>query len=392
MNRWLPRSFFAAALALGAGELAAQPQDDLAAYLETVRAEYHLPALAAAVTKDGAIVAIGAVGTRAVGLDIPVTLDDRFHIGSDTKAMTATIAGSLVDEGKLTWGTTLGEVFADTIEGMDAGLAAVTLAQLLSHSSGIPTDNDEIVALYYSLAELEQNPREMRLTALERWKDHAPKVPEGSPFQYANLGYMFAAAMLEKVSGTPWERLLVERIYEPLKLDTAGLGPQATFGFYDAPVGHNIDGEGKPVPMFWGPAADVPAALGPAGAAHMSIGDFARWAAWNAAGDNRSPAIVTPATLAEIHRPHVTTPPLPDPPPGTPQEGQYALGWGVIDFEWSDAPLLVHNGSNSMNLAKILVSPEAGLGIVVTTNYPGPDAEKAASAVQRHLYDEYVAR
>ena len=42
-------------------------------------------------------------------------------------------------------------------------------------------------------------------------------------------------------------------------------------------------------PMFWGAAADVPPLLGPAGVAHMSIQDFAKWAGWNAGEGKRGP-------------------------------------------------------------------------------------------------------
>jgi len=52
----------------------------LDAALEPVRAKHALPALAAAVVKDGVIVAAGAVGVRVHGTDIKVTIDDRFHL------------------------------------------------------------------------------------------------------------------------------------------------------------------------------------------------------------------------------------------------------------------------------------------------------------------------
>src|SRR5262245_17077866 len=81
--------------------------ETLTPYLE----KYQLPALAAAVVKDGKIIAVGAVGTRRVGTKNPVTVDDRFHLGSDTKAMTALLAAMLVEEGKLKWSTTVGEAF-----------------------------------------------------------------------------------------------------------------------------------------------------------------------------------------------------------------------------------------------------------------------------------------
>ena len=68
-------------------------------YLE----RYNLPALAAAVTKNGEIIASGAVGTRRAGTNLPVTITDPFHIGSDTKAMTALIAATLVEAGSIRW-------------------------------------------------------------------------------------------------------------------------------------------------------------------------------------------------------------------------------------------------------------------------------------------------
>src|SRR5208282_3291668 len=65
-----------------------------------------------------------------------ITLDDRFHLGSCTKAMTATLVAMLVEEGKLNWTTTLGEVFADTVKPMHPAWEKVTLRQVLAHRSG----------------------------------------------------------------------------------------------------------------------------------------------------------------------------------------------------------------------------------------------------------------
>ncbi|MFG1210656.1 serine hydrolase domain-containing protein [Xanthobacter flavus] len=380
----------AAALALSAPVHAAENLDS---YLEGVRAKYGLPALAAAVTRSGEIVASGAVGKRAIGLDIPVTVEDRFHLGSDTKAFTATVAGTLVEEGKIKWTSTLGEVLGGKVKDMDPKLAAVTLEQLLSHTSGIPSDTPEIVGIYYNAVGFEMTPTQLRLDALERWKKHAPEVPKtGSPFQYSNLGYTFAGAMLEEVSGKPWERLVEERIYAPLGLKSAGFGPQATFGKYDAPIGHMLDDKGNATPMAWGPSADIPPVVGPAGIGHMSVLDFARWGDWNAGQGKRGPHIVSPETLAVIHKPHVTTPPFKDPPPGTPSTGDYAFGWGVVKLDWTKTPVLTHNGSNSMNFAKILVEPASDMSVEAVTNYPGQKAEAATTEVLKHLYGQFAPK
>src|SRR5919106_6729772 len=74
-------------------------QTSLNTMLAPFLARYELPALAAAVVKDGKVVAVGAVGTRKAGAQIPVTVNDRFHLGSDTKAMTALLAAMFVEAG-----------------------------------------------------------------------------------------------------------------------------------------------------------------------------------------------------------------------------------------------------------------------------------------------------
>ncbi len=360
--------------------------------LEQTRTAHGLPALAAAVVKQGEIVASGATGVRVYGRDVKVTINDRFHLGSDTKAMTATLAGMMIDEGKLQWTSTIGDVLGGDVPGLNRRLAALTLEQLLSHSSGIPSDTLEIAKLYYTPDTFHYDLPTLRLRTLKAWKTHAPSTPPGSAFHYANLGYLIAGAMVEKVAALSWEELITNRLYAPLKLSTAGLGPQASTGKFDAPVGHNVSDKGEITPMPWGPAADVPPVLGPAGVAHMSVLDFAAWAGWNAGRGKRGPALVKPETLAAIHRPRVKTGKLPNARPGTPQEGEYALGWGLVKFEWSDTPLLTHNGSNSLNLAKILVDPNKDIGVVVMTNFPEHPAEAALNAVMETLYRRHAGK
>jgi CubicO group peptidase (beta-lactamase class C family) len=99
----------------------AAAQASLDATLQRYVAKHELPALGAAVVRSGRVVASGAAGTRRAGSRVPATVRDRFHLGSDTKAMTALLAGMLVDEGKLRWTSTIGEVFPEHAAAMDAG-------------------------------------------------------------------------------------------------------------------------------------------------------------------------------------------------------------------------------------------------------------------------------
>jgi CubicO group peptidase (beta-lactamase class C family) len=365
-------------------------QDSLDAMLDPIRTKYALPAVAAAVIKDGKIIASGAVGERVAGTGIAVTVDDRFHLGSDTKAMTATLAGMMVEEGKLRWDSTIGEVLGPVCPGLRPKFAAIRLEQLLSHTSGIPTDTDEILKLYFSPDAFDHTLTDWRLHMIRSWgSKHDPSYPASGKFQYANLGYITVGAMIEKVSGEPWERLIIERIFEPLGLKTAGLGPQATFGLYDAPVGHRADDKGKLTAFPWGNPADLPSSVGPAGLAHMSIRDFAIWAGWNAGEGKRGPALVKAETLKRIHTPIITMD-VKNPKVGMPKSGAYAYGWGLSKFDWTDKPVLTHTGSNGMNFSNVLVDADHDLAIVFATNMAGDKADPASLEVLKALYEKYV--
>ena len=86
------------------------------ASLETIRRQYNLPGLAAAIVKNGAITERAAIGVRRAGDTTKVSIDDKWHVGSITKSMTATVAARLVDKGRLQWSTTVAEALPDLAE------------------------------------------------------------------------------------------------------------------------------------------------------------------------------------------------------------------------------------------------------------------------------------
>jgi CubicO group peptidase (beta-lactamase class C family) len=91
---------------------AAEPQS-LDQTLEPYLKDFGLPALGVAVFREGAVISAGVVGTRRAGEDIPVRIDDCFHLGSDSKAFTSLLAAIFVEERKLRWDSTLGEIFVE---------------------------------------------------------------------------------------------------------------------------------------------------------------------------------------------------------------------------------------------------------------------------------------
>src|SRR5688572_21368244 len=111
----------------------------LAEELEVIRAEHKLPALAAAVWRDGKLVELDAVGLRKS--DDPtskVTANDDWHLGSNTKAMTATLIGIYVDRGALRWDDTMGKLLKGSK--INPGKAKVTLDQLIRQKAGAPAE------------------------------------------------------------------------------------------------------------------------------------------------------------------------------------------------------------------------------------------------------------
>lgn len=225
-------------------------------------------------------------------------------------------------------------------------------------------------------------------------KETAPKPLDhtrGSKFDYCNLGYVIAGAILERTGGKTWEELIDERIFKPLELKSAGFGPQASLGKVDAPLGHLIV-DGKPKAILSGPNGDNPLILGPAGTIHMSVLDFAKWVAWHAGEGKRQPALVSPEMVKRLHAPVIETGVRENAPPGTPKTGKYALGWGQVKMDWAPAPVITHTGSNEMNLAIAMFWPDTDFGFVLMTNVAGRASDDALGKLAANLYQSFSGK
>ncbi|WP_431282164.1 serine hydrolase domain-containing protein [Humitalea sp. 24SJ18S-53] len=385
----MQRRALAIGVAVAVAALGAEAQSPGASLDDLLRpylAAHGLPAIAAAVVRDGRLLGAGAVGTRRAGADIPVTLNDRFHLGSDTKAMTALLAAMMVEEGRLRWDTSVAEAFPMFLDRMVPALRPVTLRQLLSHSSGMPGDNDAFGRLLMeSFAQDAMNLDGLRLWLVGEWVKQPLVAAPGAAWAYSNMGYTMAGAMIERAAGMSWEELISRRLFDPLGLATAGLGPQSSLGRVDAPLGHMLLPDGQLKPMLAGPDGDNPAIIGPAGLVHMSILDFATWAGWHAGQGRRGPALVRTDTLRLLHDPVIGVPPG----PGLGANPAYGLGWGVLTAGFTTAVGLEHAGSNNLNRAVIFVQPAQDFAMVMTTNVAGARAEAALAALSDALYARF---
>ena len=355
------------------------PSRHLAGILGRVRAAHDLPAMAAVAFRDGQVVAVNAVGVRKRGDATPVTVADRFHLGSCTKSMTATLAAIFVEQGKIDWQTTIGDVLGTMVPKIDPALKTIPLIQLLCHWSGITTRNspeDTTLTELYRRGLLKGSRQEQRRRFMKLILTEPPETTPGTKFAYSNLNYTIAGHMLETIAGKEWEKLLVERLAAPLGMTSVGFGAMGTPGKIDQPWQHWVKkeegGEGKepreaaPIAIEPGPNADNPAVLGPGGTAHMTAGDWGRYLIAHVDGEHGLAPLLKPETWRKLHEP--------------PYGGEAALGWFQTQRKWGGR-VCNHNGTNNQNYAVVWISLEKRLGVGVLTNQGGSEAKNATDDV-----------
>lgn len=337
-----------ALVSYGCSQPAPPEQDGLGGVLEEIRAEAGIPALAMAVVEGGEISDIAATGFRRLGRDALVTIDDPWHLGSDTKAMTATLLGVLVEDGVLSWELTLAEAFPALDPVLDSGIRDVTLQQLVTNRGGMPEVPPD--ALWSPLFE----PGDV-VAQRAAFVDALLRLPpETSPgtFAYSNAGFMVLGAAMEAATGTAWEDLMTERIFEPLGMTGCGFGPPALDRA--APWGH-VDGVFGLDPVDPSdPGADNPPAMGPAGTVFCPLQDWARFTSAHVAGARGDETFLSAGSWEQLHTP--------------PAEDGYAGGWIAVDQDWGGGTVLTHTGSNTMFAAVAWLAPEIDTSWLVVTN------------------------
>lgn len=354
-------------LALGGTWTLAQQstQDDPAKELESIRAAYGLPGLIAGHFSLNGEPDVVAVGERRSGSREKLQLDDRMHLGSCTKSMTAVLIGLLVDEGKLRWNSTLGDVFADDPRVVNSDWSSATVEQLLHHLSGAPANPPWGNFGDPSIAVIEQRRN------ILHWMTDQPRKPESiGTFLYSNLGYMVLGHIVEAIRGQSWEREIQERLFEPLELQSAGFGPPSKAHGDGMPWGHrNVLGVMLATDM------DNPPALGPAGTVHMSLPDWIKYLRLHLLPDDEAseeawdpPIPLRRETLRALHTPATNE--------------TYAGGWIVSEREWAGGRILTHNGSNTFWFCVVFLAPEQKRGMLAASNYGLAAAQACDDALQ----------
>jgi len=355
---------------------------DLSQLLERERKKQGLPAVAAVVIQNDRIIAQGVAGLRKIGEAAKAELADRWHLGSCTKAMTATTIAVLVERGELSWHTTIVKALPDLAGTMRPEYRKVTVEMLLAHRGGINHELD-VPGLWEVLWKREGTPVEERRKMAQVMLAQPPKVPPGNYF-YSNCGYGIAGHMAETITGKPWEQLMRELVFEPLGMASAGFGVPWGGKPITDPWPHKHDG--TPIPP--GPMADNPPSIGPGGTVHASIRDWAKFVLGHLRGARGEDGLLLKAeTYTRLHRGQETG--------GGIEE--YALGWKIVHRAWAKGKkqgdsgrCLHHGGSNNSWFSLVWVAPELDLAVLCTTNiggdgiFPKIDAV-IGSIIQNHL-------
>ena len=351
---------------------------DVGALLQDVLKRHRVPGIAAVVLNGDQIVAQGVAGVRKNGAPERITMDDQFLLCSGTKAMTATLAAMAVEEGKLSYTTTLGDIFPDRTVQMRPQWKEVTLAQLLQHRAGVPPESGRL----WTLLRLHFSKRptaEKRQAIVEKILARNPKYPPGTKYVYTALDYLIIGEVLEKVYGCSWEELIQKRLWHPLEITSGGFGAPGVPGSVDEPWGHwgmLISGHPAAPGGFWS-RLSMPLFFGPGGAARMTTTDWAKFIALHLRGDPANPrhheALLKSDSFALLHEAALN----PD----------YQAGWYIGTRPWAKGGrpgdtgrVIASQGDNGFWHAEAWIAPECDFAVLVICNQGGTGSKPAASA------------
>jgi CubicO group peptidase (beta-lactamase class C family) len=319
----------------------------LSSIVDSVRLAWNMPAMGAAiVTLDDGITATAAAGTRRVTGGAPVSTDDLWHLGSNTKAMTSLLAAVAVSRGHLQWTTTVAQAFPE-LANIRAEYREVTLRDLLSHQAGLPRDASPAAFGSGTAAPAQR-------TSAVAWAVQQPPAVTRGTYSYSNVAYVVAGAMLERAFGTSFEAAMAAQLYAPLGVTDAGWGPQAAAGSTTQPVAHQlINGSWLVLEGF-----DNPPVYNSSGRAHMSLASWGRVLREVLRVEAGTSTIASADVLRQTTSPAITAGP----------GASYGLGWVISTRPWANGKVLFHDGANGGNHSLTYVAPLRNVAFLATTN------------------------
>jgi CubicO group peptidase (beta-lactamase class C family) len=314
------------------------PEPELDRILRRAQAEQRAPSISAAVFRGGELLWAEAVGLADVEAGRKATPDTQYPIASITKSFVAVAVLQLRDAGKL--------ALDDPIERhLPEAPSGLTIAQLLSHSSGVqrevPGSGWETLQ-FPSLEELRGS-----LEEVEVRRDAAPA------WHYSNLGFVLLGEVVACLSEQPVERYVEERILRPLGLEDTTWEPRepAAGTYLTHPFADAVFDEPREV--------DKGATIA-AGGLWSTTGDLARFGAFLHEPD---PAVLSRGSVGEMRTLRVMA-----------ETQRWTLGWGLglMLHRFGERVFLGHDGGAMGGVSSLVVEQETGVGAVVLANTTAP--------------------
>ena len=358
MSRRFSRRFLAAALLMAcAPQLSGQTKT--ARIDSLVRQSYQDSAFSGSVlvAYQGKVIYRGAFGQANAEWRVPNTVDTKFRIGSITKQFTAMLILQLVEEGKLRLDGTISDYLPDYPA--ETG-RRVTIQQLLTHTSGIPSYTDA-PDFFPKRSRDPSTPSEF----LKTFSGLPLSFEPGSQFHYDNSGFFLLGAIIERVTGKPYDQVLQQRILTPLGLKDTGydwntpLLPKRASAYE-----MGFDG------LRNAPYIDMSLPYA-AGAMYSTVEDLWRWDQALAAGK-----LLSTDSYREYQTPRVATD----------FGGQYAFGWLIQRVDRGpgrdSATVIWHGGGINGFRAMNYRVPEDGIAIIWLDNTTqGPQLQEPIARI-----------
>jgi CubicO group peptidase (beta-lactamase class C family) len=339
------------------------------------RDDHRVPALGGGiVTRDGSVL-IDVVGVRTRGGDDPATLDDRWHVGSCGKSMTAALYARLVERGDARWGARLPELFPD-LSGIAPGWSEIAVDDVFVSQAGLPANlgRSEMKAAWRDSRPLRDQRTDVVAAALRR----TPRRP--GRFLYSNLGYILIGAAVERLTDLDFEPALAAHVFEPLGIASAGFGPPPDLRGHGGrmlalgPLGLVDLGGGAPADPER-VESDNPAVMSPAGRVHLTLADWSKFQRLFLTGGD---GFLRPETIE-----HLLTP--------APGKGQrHAMGWAPVHGRWNAS--FGQQGSNTYWVATALIDPERERTALVVCNAGKAKLLAKTPHLALRLLSEHAAR
>jgi CubicO group peptidase (beta-lactamase class C family) len=351
----------------------------LTTYLNDAMDREHLPGMAVAVARNGEVLYEAGLGYRDVERRLPVTPDTVFGVASVTKSFACLAVMQLAGAGVLSPDDPVRRWIPETAPFLPE---SVTLAHLMSHTSGLPGLN----SLYRARAgSIRRDPDWQRLgasdpfaadpistvdelIALMAQRPIDPLALPGDLVNYSNEGYALLQLVIERASSLSFRQVLQERIFTPLGMarsallteELESLRPDVTELY--APIIR----EGRKKGYFHSPAWWDVGAIYSNGSVKSTVRDLLRYLEVYRTGG----AAVAPAEgVARMMASSVRL------PTGT----HYGYGLAIAPG-YHGMTLVGHGGSIKGVSSHVLVVPEAGITAVVLINVTGASADRLALA------------